>query len=110
MPNLSIRRNPVAKMIRKADRKIRTKNFVHRTRRSVLPQLDGHVEKIIAAENSGNRGVYDVVQQFYGGGLPFDALVNDPPLGKIRSIDSFYHCIETDMVDNRITVAEDAGK
>ena len=33
MPNLSIRRNPVAKMVRKADRKFRKKIFEHRTRR-----------------------------------------------------------------------------
>lgn len=73
-------------------------DLLERTLRSLLPRLDGPVAKIIVAEDSGDRGIYDVVQRFSGTGLAFEVLVNDPPLGQIQSIDRLYSRIETEWM------------
>ncbi|MCY3828892.1 MAG: glycosyltransferase family A protein [Rhodospirillaceae bacterium] len=73
-------------------------DLLERTLRSLLPRLDGPVAKIIIAEDSGDRGVYDVVQQFSDAGPTLEVLFNDPRLGQIRSIDRLYSHIETDWI------------
>lgn len=73
-------------------------DLLERTLRSLLPRLDDPPAKVLIAEDSGNRGIFEVVQQFSGDGPPFEILVNDPPLGQIGSIDRLYSRIETEWI------------
>ena len=73
-------------------------DLLERTLGSLLPCLEGPVAKLVVTEDSGDPGVHDVVRRFSGSGLKFEVLVNDPPIGLIRSIDRLYSHVETEWV------------
>ena len=65
-------------------------DLLERTLGSLLPRLEGPVAKLVITEDSGDPAVHDVIRRFSGGGLKFEVLVNERPLGLIRSIDRLY--------------------
>ncbi len=73
-------------------------DLLERTLRSLLPRLDGPIERVLIGEDSGNRHVLDVVQPFKGQYAEIEVIINDPPLGQVKSIDRLYSKIETEWV------------
>ena len=73
-------------------------DLLARTLASLLPRLDGPLSRIVIAEDSGDRGVHDVVKSFNGERTKIDVLVNDPPLGQIGSIDRLYAAIDDEWI------------
>ena len=74
-------------------------DLLERTLRSILARLDGPLESILISEDSGDRGIYDLLEQFKSDHAPpIYAVVNDPPIGQIASIDNLYNFVETDWV------------
>ena len=73
-------------------------DLLERTLRSLLPRLDGPLARVLIAEDSGNRAVLDVVRRFDGQYAKIEAVVNDPPLGQVKSIDRLYSRIETEWM------------
>ena len=73
-------------------------DLLERTLRSLLPRLDGPLERIFIAEDSGDRQVLDVAERLGGIAGTIEVLVNDPPLGHIGSVDRLYSRIETEWV------------
>ena len=73
-------------------------DLLERTLGSLLPCLEGPVAKLVVTEDSNDPGVHDMVRRFSGSGLKFEVLVNDPPIGLIRSIDRLYSHVETEWV------------
>ena len=73
-------------------------DLLKRTLESLLPRLEGPLAKVLVIEDSGDRGVYDVLRQFEGAGPDIEAILNDPPIGQIRSIDWLYARVETDWI------------
>ena len=73
-------------------------DLLARTLRSLLPKLDGPPAGIFIAEDSGDRGIHDVASQFDSSYSDINVIVNDPPLGQIKSIDRLYSRIGTDWI------------
>ena len=73
-------------------------DLLERTLASLLPRLEGPVAKILIIEDSGDRGVVDIVRQFDGPLGRIETIVNDPPVGQTKSIDRLYSHIETEWV------------
>ena len=73
-------------------------DLLERTLGTLLPRLEGPVARIVVIEDSGDRAVHDVVSRFSGGGREFQVLVNDPPVGQIRSIDRLYANVGTEWI------------
>ena len=73
-------------------------DLLERTLRSLLPRLEGPIAEVLIVEDSGNLDVLEVVRQFSGVPGNIEVLVNDPPMGQIRSIDRLYARIETEWV------------
>ena len=73
-------------------------DLLERTLRSLLPRLDGPIERILIAEDSGDRSVLDVVRRFDRQPAKIEAILNSPPLGQVKSIDRLYSRIETDWI------------
>jgi hypothetical protein len=53
------------------------------------------IAEYVLIEDSGNRGVDDVLRRFR---VPFRLIVNDPPIGQIASIDKAYAGIDTPYI------------
>ncbi len=73
-------------------------DLLEQTLRSLLPRLDGQIAGILIAEDSGDRSVLDVAEQFTGRYGKIDTFINDPPLGQVKSIDKLYSKIKTDWI------------
>ena len=73
-------------------------DLLERTLRSLLPRLDGPLARVLIGEDSGDRAVLDVARTFDGQGAKIEVLVNDPPLGQVKSIDRLYSEIDTEWV------------
>ena len=85
-------------------------DLLERTLNSLLPRLEGDIEKIIIVEDSANYDVFEIVRPFSRklaeeGYLPsgiytkgIEVIVNDPPIGQILSIDRLYSHIDTDWI------------
>ena len=85
-------------------------DLLERTLNSLLPRLEGDIEKIIMVEDSANYDVFEIVRPFSRklaeeGYLPsgiytkgIEVIVNDPPIGQILSIDRLYSHIDTDWI------------
>lgn len=73
-------------------------DLLEQTLRTLLPRLDGPLAGVLVAEDSGNRGVLDVVRQFTGQFGKIEAIVNDPPLGHVKSIDRLYSRVGTEWI------------
>ncbi len=86
-------------------------DLLRRTLCTLLPKLEGSVARIIVIEDSGNYDVIDTLRpfvqrlsnscympsaNFLGEGI--DVIVNDRPLGQIRSIDRLYSHINTEWL------------
>ena len=85
-------------------------DLLERTLNSLLPRLEGDIEKIIIVEDSANYDVFEIVRPFsrklaeecylpsgiYTKGI--EVIVNDPPIGQILSIDRLYSHIDTDWI------------
>lgn len=70
-------------------------DLLERTLATLLPRLDGPVAEIIIAEDSGNNAVRDIAAKF---GHDIQVIVNEPPLGQIKSIDRLYSQVATEWV------------
>ncbi len=70
-------------------------DLLERTLATLLPRLDGPVAEIIVAEDSGNNGVQDIAAKF---GRDIRVIVNEPPLGQIKSIDRLYSRVATEWI------------
>ena len=85
-------------------------DLLERTLSSLLPRLEGSIEKIIIVEDSANYDIFEVVRPFSRnlaeeGYLPsgiytkgIEVIVNDPPIGQILSIDRLYSHVGTDWI------------
>ena len=73
-------------------------DLLERTLRSLLPRPDGPLAGILIAEDSGDERIYDVVRQFGDAYGRIDVILNDPPLGQVRSIDRLYSRIGTEWI------------
>ena len=73
-------------------------DLLEQTLRSLLPRLDGPLAGILIAEDSGDERIYDVVRQFDDAYGKIDVILNDPPLGQVKSIDRLYSRIESDWI------------
>ena len=73
-------------------------DLLEQTLRSLLPRLDGPLAGILIAEDSGDERIYDVVRQFGDAYAKIDVILNDPPLGQVKSIDRLYSRIETEWI------------
>ncbi|MXW91878.1 MAG: glycosyltransferase family 2 protein [Rhodospirillaceae bacterium] len=73
-------------------------DLLERTLGSLLPRLDGPLAEILIAEDSGDARVHDVVRQFGDAYGRIDVILNDPPLGQIKSIDRLYSRVGTEWI------------
>ncbi len=73
-------------------------DLLTRTLASLIPCLEGSVEKIIIAEDSGDSSVHDVIKKFIGLGVEIEAIVNLPKLGQIGAIDHLYSRVNTEWI------------
>ena len=73
-------------------------DLLERTLDTLLPHLEGPLAEAIVIEDSGDRGIHDVVRRFSGDGLNFKVIVNDPAIGQIRSIDRLYAHVGTEWI------------
>lgn len=76
-------------------------DLLERTLRSLLPRLDGPLKSILIADDSGEDGAWDldrVIDNFKSNYVPVHAVVNDPPVGQVASIDRLYGLVDTDWV------------
>ena len=73
-------------------------DLLERTLGSLLPRLEGPVAKLVVTEDSGDPAVHDVIRRFSGSGLKFEVLINEQPIGLIRSIDRLYSRVETEWI------------
>lgn len=74
-------------------------DLLEQTLRSLLPRLDGPAEAILISEDSADHGIHEVLEQFRSNLVPMIlAVVNDPPIGQIASIDNLYQLVDTDWV------------
>ena len=76
-------------------------DLLERTLRSLLPRLDGPLDSILIADDSGQDaggGLQLVIENFQSNYVPIHAVVNDPPIGQVASIDRLYGLIDTDWV------------
>lgn len=73
-------------------------DLLEQTLGSLLPRLDGPLAEVLVAEDSGDKRVFDVVQQFIGKFPEIEVIVNDPPLGQVKSIDKMYSRIKTEWI------------
>ena len=73
-------------------------DLLERTLQSLLPRLGGPLARVLIAEDSGDRGVHDVVRPFRDRCPRIEVIVNDPPLGQVRSIDRIYAETDTEWV------------
>ena len=69
-------------------------DLLERTLTSLLSRLTGPLAGIVLIEDSGDPAVHDVVSRFGG----IEVIVNDPPLGQIKSIDRAYSRVETEWI------------
>ena len=70
-------------------------DLLERTLATLLPRLDGPVSEVIIAEDSGNDAVRDVAAKF---GRGVRVILNEPPIGQIKSIDRLYSQVATDWI------------
>ncbi len=70
-------------------------DLLEQTLTTLLPRLDGPVIGVIIVEDSGDTRVRDVTAQF---GSDISVIVNDPPLGQIKSIDRMYSQVESEWI------------
>lgn len=76
-------------------------DLLERTLRSLVPRLDGPLESILIADDGGAddaRGLDRTIEKFRSNRVPIHAVVNDPPLGQIASIDRLYGLADTGWV------------
>ncbi len=73
-------------------------DLLERTLRTLLPRLDGPLAGVLVVEDSGDPRVRDVIGQFTGYFGKIDVIINDPPLGQVKSIDRLYQAIETEWI------------
>ena len=75
-------------------------DLLERTLRSLLPRLDGPLESILIADDSGEDagGLDRVIENFKSSYVPIHAVVNDPPIGQVASIDRLYGLAGTDWI------------
>ncbi|MDE0705470.1 MAG: hypothetical protein OXH59_17300 [Rhodospirillaceae bacterium] len=73
-------------------------DLLEQTLASLLPRLDGPLAEVLIAEDSGDKQVFDVVQQFIGKFSGIEVIINDPPLGQVKSIDKLYSRIDTEWI------------
>ena len=73
-------------------------DLLEQTLRTLLPRLDGPLAGVLVAEDSGDRRVLDVVRQLTGQFGKIEVIINDPPLGHVKSIDRLYSRIETEWI------------
>ena len=73
-------------------------DLLERTLRSLLPRLDGPNKEILIVADSGDRAVHNVIEKYSSNSIPIIAIVNDPPIGQISSIDRLYDAVSTDWV------------
>lgn len=73
-------------------------DLLQRTLASLLPRLEGPLEKILIIEDSGNDDVMNVVGQFSDTAVNMEVIVNPVPLGQIESIDLLYSKVETEWI------------
>ena len=62
------------------------------------PGWTGRLRGVLVVEDSGDPRVRDVIGQFTGYFGKIDVIINDPPLGQVKSIDRLYHAIETEWI------------
>ena len=70
-------------------------DLLERTLMSLLPRLCGPLKEIVIGDDSGDECVRDVASQFDRGIV---VLVNNPPIGQIKSIDRIYSQLTTEWV------------
>ena len=73
-------------------------DLLEKTLASLISHLDSPPEKMLVAEDSGDRGVEDILNLFRSRDFPIEAIVNPEHIGQVRSIDLLYSRIETDWV------------
>ncbi len=65
------------------------------TLRSLIARLEGPLAKILIVEDSGSRGVFDVVGRF---DCEMQVVLNASPLGQMASIDRAYAQVDTEWI------------
>jgi len=73
-------------------------DLLQRTLYSLLPRLDGPIAEILIAEDSADHRVHDIIAHFGNKYGEIKVIVNNPPLGQIRSIDRLYAQIKTEWI------------
>ena len=73
-------------------------DLLERTLETLVPRLDGPLRAILISEDSGDEGIRDVVARFRSSYAEISTMVNDPPIGQIRSIDRLYRFVDTEWV------------
>lgn len=73
-------------------------DLLERTLTSLLPRLEGPCERIIIGEDSGDRGVLEVIDRFRSDAPPIHVLFNRRRLGICRNIDRIYAEVGTEWI------------
>ena len=73
-------------------------DLLERTLSSLLPFLEGPLERIIIVEDSGSKQVEIVAEKFSDPRMPIETIVNEIPLGQVGSIDRLYSQINTEWI------------
>ena len=74
-------------------------DLLKRTLETLLPRLEGPCKRIIIGEDSGDRGVFDVVERFQSPMYPpIHILLNPRRLDICRNIDRIYAEVDTDWI------------
>ena len=73
-------------------------DLLKRTLHSFLLRLDGPLKSILIADDSGEDagGLDRVIENFKSDDAPIHAVVNDPPIGQVASMDRLYGLVDTD--------------
>lgn len=70
-------------------------DLLEKTLETLLPRLDGNLQEIIVAEDSGKEEVNDVVARL---GKEIRVILNRPQLGQLASIDRAYATVKTPYI------------
>ncbi len=73
-------------------------DLLERTLQSLLPRLNGPLEKIVIIEDSGDYRIEEVAEKFSNDQIRFEVIVNHSKLGQIRSIDKLLSHVDTEWV------------
>ncbi len=73
-------------------------DLLEQTLLSLLPRLDGPCKRLIIGEDSGDSGIYNVIDRLQPSSLQIQVILNPSKMGITRNIDRIYSEVETEWI------------